>query len=84
MSKHWQIDGGAAATTTVTSVEAEPSTNTPDINLKEALQWLLGGEEQNELSFLSEEARQERQRRREDLLVWLMNLEVRLQYNELA
>ncbi len=74
MSKHWQTEGGITATI----VETVPPTNT-DINLKDALQWLLGGEDSSELSFLSDEARSERQRRREDLLVWLMNLEVRLQ-----
>jgi len=49
-----------------------------EINLREALEWLLGNPEVTQEVQLSEEERASRKERRMDLLMWLMNLELRL------
>lgn len=50
---------------------------TREINLREALEWLLGSPETHEV-LLSDEEKERRKERRMDLLIWLMNLELRL------
>ena len=47
-----------------------------EINLREALEWLLGSPDPDEQ--YSEEEKAIRRERRLDLLMWIMNLEVRL------
>ncbi|MCA9805639.1 MAG: hypothetical protein KC777_26895 [Cyanobacteria bacterium HKST-UBA02] len=55
-----------------------------EIDLKEALEWLLGSPENHDLE-MSENERRARKERRLDLLIWLMNLELRLSpYSEPA
>lgn len=49
-----------------------------NINLKDALEWLLGTHGSDEDHILSDEERVARKERRVELLVWLMNLEPRL------
>ncbi len=49
-----------------------------NINLKDALEWLLGTHTADEEHVLSDEERIARKERRVELLVWLMNLEPRL------
>jgi hypothetical protein len=49
-----------------------------EINLREALEWLLGSPEASHDVHLSDEERATRKERRMDLLMWLMNLELRL------
>ncbi len=49
-----------------------------NINLRDALEWLLGNHAADEEHSLTEEERSARKERRTELLVWLMNLEPRL------
>ena len=76
-TQQWQTTARAAA---ITSTEETEGTQTSaEVNLRDALDWLLGAEseESNEVP-LSAEDRQEIRNRRTDLLIWLMNLEQRL------
>ena len=53
-----------------------------EINLRDALDWLLGSDVDGNLPLEEQTVRKER---RVDLLIWLMNLELRLSpYSELA
>lgn len=53
-----------------------------EINLRDALDWLLGSDVDGTLPAEEQTVRKER---RVDLLIWLMNLELRLSpYSELA
>ncbi len=49
-----------------------------EINLREALEWLLGSPDACIDAHLSDEEKANRKERRMDLLIWLMNLELRL------
>ena len=49
-----------------------------EINLREALEWLLGSSDAPEMHQLTEEEKLSRKERRMELLIWLMNLELRL------
>lgn len=51
-----------------------------NINLRDAIEWLLGNQNHasDEEHSLTDEERSARKERRKELLVWLMNLEPRL------
>ncbi len=58
--------------------QSEQSDSSREINLREALEWLLGSPEAINDMHLSDEEKSTRKERRVDLLIWLMNLELRL------
>lgn len=58
--------------------QSQDAESTREINLREALEWLLGSPEAGIDMQLSDEERANRKERRMDLLIWLMNLELRL------
>lgn len=61
------------------SYKAQPeSPEAKEINLREALEWLLGNSEPHQEMQLTEEEKANRKERRMDLLMWIMNLEMRL------
>jgi hypothetical protein len=74
-SDTWQKESYTTHLIAHPEVSAESS---KEINLREALEWLLGSPEPNHDLQLSEEERASRKERRLDLLMWIMNLEVRL------
>jgi hypothetical protein len=60
-------------------LKAQPeSPEAKEINLREALEWLLGSPEPHQEVQLSDEEKESRKERRMDLLMWIMNLEMRL------
>lgn len=85
--QNWQNDtyssqrlpGGNPSTPASASVVSALKSTAPaqEINLKEALEWLLGSPQPQD-AHLSDEELESRQARRADLLVWLLNLELRL------
>lgn len=60
------------------SHKSQPEEQGRNINLKDALEWLLGTTGSDEEHALTEDERAARKERRVELLVWLMNLEPRL------
>lgn len=64
--------------TTHLKAQAEATPEAKELNLREALEWLLGSAEPTTESNLTEEEKANRKERRMDLLMWIMNLELRL------
>lgn len=72
---------GGSASTTAGSASAlttsAPGATQHEINLQEALEWVLGSSQPQD-AHLSEDEKEARQARRTELLMWLLNLELRL------
>lgn len=68
--------GGNPASASLVSA-LKSTTPAQEINLQEALEWLLGSPQPQD-AHLSDEELESRKARRADLLVWLLNLELRL------
>ena len=81
----WQSQTPHASTTgSPVQAPVQGAEEAGELDLREALEWLLGSPEPQEEELHQEELAA-RQERRMDLILWLMNLELRLSpYSELA
>lgn len=69
--------GASSGSASAAIVSALKTTPTKEINLQEALEWLLGSPQPQD-AHLSEDELESRKARRTELLMWLLNLELRL------
>lgn len=83
-SKDWQQESYSQTQLKVTVDATQDSPK--EVNLRDALEWLLRNPEgDHEVHHGTEEERSRRKERKVDLLIWLMNLERRLSpYHEPA
>ncbi|MDZ4836117.1 MAG: hypothetical protein SGJ27_20250 [Candidatus Melainabacteria bacterium] len=81
-STTWQQESYNAQLKGTTDAAQEPAR---EVNLREALEWLLRNPEGHEVPQVNEEEKTRRKERKVDLLIWLLNLELRLSpYHEPA